>query len=156
MKAATIHQIKNELSNLDPEELLSICIRLSKYKKENKELLSYLLFDAGNEEQFIVDSKREIDELFREINTSNLYYAKKGIRKILRIVNKHIKYSGKKTTELELLIYFCNRLSQSNIMSTRSVQLTTLYERQKEKIDKALKGLDPDLQYDYQKEIVGL
>ncbi len=49
MKAATVKQIKDELKHHSQEELIDLCLHLSKFKKENKELLSYLLYDANNE-----------------------------------------------------------------------------------------------------------
>ena len=36
MKAATVTQLKKELKHKDEDELLNICLRLSKFKKENK------------------------------------------------------------------------------------------------------------------------
>src|SRR4051812_46346301 len=110
MKAASIHEVKKELSELSPAKVKELCLRLAKYKKENKELLTYLLFEAHNERDYIENLKKEIDSLFEEINTDNLYYAKKGIRKTLRITNKFIRYSGIKETEVEVLIYFCTKI----------------------------------------------
>jgi len=49
MKAATIHEIKQELATIKPAALADLCLRLAKFKKENKELLTYLLFEAHNE-----------------------------------------------------------------------------------------------------------
>ena len=40
MKAATIHEIKQELVTLKPAALSELCLRLAKFKKENKELLT--------------------------------------------------------------------------------------------------------------------
>ena len=77
MKAASISVIKKELKNLPPEELQVIVARLAKYKKENKELLSYLLFEAENEQAFIQSVKAEIDEQFSNLNYSSFYLAKK-------------------------------------------------------------------------------
>jgi hypothetical protein len=45
MKASSISQIKKELQYVSKEELIEIVLRIGKYKIENKELLSYLLFD---------------------------------------------------------------------------------------------------------------
>ena len=41
MKPATVHQLKRELQTRTPDELLQLCLRLAKFKKENKELLTY-------------------------------------------------------------------------------------------------------------------
>lgn len=48
MKAASAQEIKAALKQLEAKELLDICLRLSRYKKENKELLTFLLFEADN------------------------------------------------------------------------------------------------------------
>jgi hypothetical protein len=77
MKAASISDIKQELTNIEPAKLLELCLRLAKYKKDNKELLNYLLFEANDEQAYISNVKKEIEESFVEINQSNLYFAKK-------------------------------------------------------------------------------
>jgi hypothetical protein len=100
MKAATVSQLKKELNFRSREELLELCLRLSKFKKENKELLTYLLFESGDEVAYIENVKQEVDELFEDINTKAWFYIKKSIRKILRIVKKYIRYSGKKILKL--------------------------------------------------------
>ena len=123
MKAATTSTLKKELSTLPPEEVLKICMQLVKYKKENKELLHYLLFEAYDEQGYIDSIKKEIDGQFREINTNHLYFAKKSIRKILKITNKYIRYSGKKRTEVDLLIYFCTKLKKSSISIRSSAEI---------------------------------
>ena len=84
MKTATIKELKDELGHYSREELLNYCLRMAKFKKENKELLTYLLFEASNEAHYIEGLKELIDERFSEINTSNYYYIKKSIRKILQ------------------------------------------------------------------------
>ena len=49
MKAASISELQKELALLEPKNTAALCLRLAKYKKENKEFLSYLLFDSINE-----------------------------------------------------------------------------------------------------------
>jgi hypothetical protein len=153
MKAASVSALKNELSTLPHEEVLKICMQIVKYKKENKELLHYLLFEAYDEQGYIKDIKDEIDRQFSEINTSHLYFAKKSIRKILKITNKYIRYSGHKRTEIDLLIYFCLKLKNSGISIRSSASLHNLYLGQVQKIKKAVATLHEDLQFDYQDEI---
>jgi hypothetical protein len=153
MKAASLKEIRFELSNLPPKQLQELCLRLAKYRKENKELLSYLLFEAYDEEQYIREVKSLIDELFLDINKSNAYFAKKSIRKILRITNKHIKFSGLKQTEVELLIHFCKSLKMSGLALVENTALGNMYTRLLKRIDKSLSFLHEDLQYDYSQEI---
>ena len=40
MKASTISTLKRELSTLPTVDVINVCMKLAKYKKENKELLS--------------------------------------------------------------------------------------------------------------------
>lgn len=106
MKPASISQLKQEMKNRSSNELLEICLRLARFKKENKELLTYLLFEVQDEQTYVESIKKEIDRQFQEINKSNIYFAKKSIRKIVRTTNKFIRYSSRKQTEVELLMHF--------------------------------------------------
>lgn len=153
MKAASVNELKEELKQLPADRLVDICLRLAKYKKENKELLNYLLFESHNEQEYINAVKTEISSGFTEVNSSNLYFAKKTIRKILRIANKHIRYTGSKHAEAELLIFFCARLKQSGIPFQKSTALNNLYQSQLKKAGKAIDTMHEDLQYDYRKEL---
>jgi len=156
MKASTISTLKKELAALPGSDVIAICMRLIKYKKENKELLSYLLFDANNELEYIRNIKEEIDQQFSEINHSQLYFAKKSIRKILKTTNKYIRYSGHKQTEVELLIHFCSKFKKSGIPIKSSNSLSNLYLNQVRKIHTAISALHEDLQHDYHEEIAKL
>ena len=153
MKAATVKELKTELSTRSEKELVEICLHLSKFKKENKELLSYLLYDADNESGYIKDIKNEVDIQFDEINTSSYFFIKKSIRKILRNIKKYIRYSKNKETEVELLMFFCHKLKNFTPTYTNNVVLTNTYNRQLEMIEKAISTLDEDLQYDYGVEL---
>ncbi len=153
MKAASISDIKQELNNIEPAKLLELCLRLAKYKKDNKELLNYLLFEAHDEQAYISNVKTEIVEAFKEINQSNLYFAKKSLRKILRNTAKHIRYTASKQAEVELLLYFCETLKHSAIPIKNSAVLNNLYQFQLKKIAKLIATLHEDLQYDYLKQL---
>ncbi|MFZ4521847.1 MAG: hypothetical protein ACOYNC_09085 [Bacteroidales bacterium] len=153
LKTPSLNELKRELINLPPAELVKICLQLAKHKKENKELMGYLLFDSNYEPEYIEKVKLEIDQLFAEINKNTLYFVKKSVRKILRTVNKHIRYSGLKQTEVELRIYFCIQFRQCGIPLSSSTALTNIFEGQLLKIQKALSGLHEDLQHDYGEEI---
>ena len=153
MKAATLAEIKRELSTLAAERLLEICMRLGKYKKENKELLTYLLFESSDEHGYIDAVKAEIDEQFINLPQGNLYFVKKSLRKILRMANRQIKYSESKQTELELRIHFCTAIKNSSIRMEKSPVLHNLYQQQLKKITAALTKLPEDLQYDYKQAV---
>jgi hypothetical protein len=153
LKTASLNELKAELTSLKPDEVKALCMRLAKYKKENKELLTYLLFEAGDEAGYIESIKKEIDTQLEGMNKNNLYYVKKSLRKTLRILNKFIKYSGSKQTEVELLIYFCFKLKKSGLPLFTSIILSNLYHRQIQRIEKALSALHEDLQYDYKEDL---
>lgn len=149
MKIESIVTIKKELKHLPKEELLELCIRLGKFKKENKAMLTYLLFQADDENGYIESVKSTIDELFEDINTTSYFFMKKTIRKILRQTKVFIRYSSNKTTEVELLLHFCERLASLKPSIFNNTTLTNLYERQIVSIQKKISALHEDLQYDY-------
>lgn len=153
MKAATLNEIKKELSTLESENLQEFCLRLGKYKKENKELLTYLLFEASDEPAYVQNVKDEIDEQFKTVSKDNLYFVKKNLRKILRMANRQIRYSGNKQSEVEIRVHFCSVLKNSGIRFEKSPVVVNLYQQQLKKINAALGMLNEDLQFDYQSSI---
>jgi hypothetical protein len=153
MITASLNEIKKEINTLDPETIAGLCMRLAKYKKENKELLNYLLFEADNEQAYIASVKEEIDELFKDVPAPNLYLTKKILRKILRFVNKQIKYSGVNQTEIDLRVYFCTKTKEAHVPLTEGTVLFNLYMQQLNKINTVVAKLPEDLQADYQREI---
>ncbi len=153
MKAASLKDIKTELKHHSAEELLDLCIHLVKSKKENKELLTYLLFESTDEEAYIQSIKNKMDADFEAINTKTFFYIKKSVRKILKEIKKFIRYSQNKETEVELLIYFCRKLKDFKPSISRNTALTNLYNRQLDYIRKKINTLHEDLQYDYNLEL---
>lgn len=156
MKTASIQELKQELQSVSHSRLLELTLRLARFKKENKELLTYLLFESHDEEAYISSVKTLMDEGFDELPKANAYLSKKSLRKTLRITNKYIKYAGSKQVEVALLIYFCQRMKETIPNIPRSTVLHNLYLAQIKKINTALKGLHEDLQYDYVKDLDGL
>ena len=153
MKAVSVVTIRKELKHKSKQELAELCLRLSRFKKENKELLTYLLFEADSEEGYIETVKAEIDEQFEIMNTNSYFYIKKSVRKILRNTKKYIRYSLNKETEVELLLYFCKKLKTMSPSISRNTTLTNLYDRNIEAITKKILNLHEDLQYDYNMQL---
>ena len=153
MKAVTVSVLKKELKDHTQEELVEICLRLAKFKKENKELLTYVLFDSNDEDEYIHEIKKEIDLEFSKLNSDSLYYIKKGIRKILRLLKKYIRYSKNKETEAYVLLYFCKKIKQLKPAYKKSLQIINIYERQLTMAKKAISSLHEDLQYDFNIEL---
>gem|GEM_PF-189460 len=153
MKAATLNEIKQELTNLPSTRVLELCLRLGRFKKENKELLTYLLFEAHNIPEFIENSIIEIETQFDSINTSSVYFVKKSLRKILRLINKYSRYSGLANVEIELLVYFCTKINELKSSFKTNPVIFNIYQFQLKKINKVLITMHEDLQYDYQKQL---
>jgi hypothetical protein len=156
MKAVTIKELKEELTNCTPKELRDLCLRLSRFKKENKELLTYLLFDSSDEAAYIEGVKKEVDEQFEMVNKKSHYLIKKSFRKILRSIRKYARYSQKKETEVELLVYFCKKLKKFTPSINKNSGLHNLYLKQTETIRKKITLLHEDLQFDYGSELDAL
>jgi hypothetical protein len=156
MKAVTVKELKLELDNRTPKEIRELCLRLSKFKKENKELLTYLLFESSDEVSYIARVKGEIDIQFEQINKKSYYFIKKGVRRVLTNTRKYIRYSQRKETEIDLLIYFCTKLKKLTPSVHKNTGLRNIYIRQVEAIREKLTSLHEDLQYDYGTEINAL
>ncbi|MGX5820912.1 hypothetical protein ACWKWU_22130 [Chitinophaga lutea] len=155
MKSSSISELKKELSTLPPAELVEIILRMAKFKKDSKELLHYLLFEAHHPDGYIETVKNDIDQEFEGIST-NPYHAKKTLRKILRITTKHIRFAGSKEAEAELLLHFCKKMRRCGLKVDQSVQLANLYAQQLKKIGKAIDALHEDLQYDLRRQLDAL
>lgn len=155
MKAASSKQIKDELKTRSKADLLTLCLRLARFKKENKELLTYLLFEAEDEQAYIDSVKDWMKEQFVSINTNRRthYHTKKGVRQVLKNVKKFIRYSGKKETEVILLIAFCQIYRDYIPQARKRLVFKNIYDRQVELLKKRVLLLHEDLQYDYGLEI---
>jgi len=153
MKPASVNEIKQRLKEIEKKELVEICQRLARFKKENKELLTYLLFEEDDLQGYIQNVKQEIDEGFLQVNLSNVYFAKKTIRKVLRIGNKHIRYTGSKTAEVEILLHYLTSFKGLNLHWQKSTALVNIYKAQLKKIEAAIASMHQDLQYDYRREL---
>ncbi len=154
MKVSSISELKKELQELPQKQLVELCLSLAKYKKDNKEFLDYLLFQAHDKSSFITAVKGEIDEHFDELKSqANLYYVKKSLRKLLRIITKYCKYVGDKAAATDLHIYFCFKLKQSGIPYHKNQLLVNMYEQQLKKINTLISSLHEDLQQDYLNEL---
>lgn len=153
MTTASLAEIKKALRTLDEDKVQELCMKLAKHKKENKELLNYLLFDADDEPSYITSVKSELEELFLAVNSITVYFQKKTLRKILRFANKQIKYSGNKQTELEIRIFFCKKMKEARIPIRSSTVLYNLYVGQLKKIESTFTKLPEDLRTDYERDL---
>ena len=147
-----VAEIKKELQHLDNTQLIELCLRLVRYKKENKELTGYLLFDADNERAFIDSLIAEVGFMFSQLPHNNDQLAK-SLRKILRVINKYVKFMASKEAEIELLINFCrNYIQYVDKRASSYKPLRLILTRQLDKINKAIAKLHEDLQFDYSQD----
>ncbi|MDB5136653.1 MAG: hypothetical protein JWP37_3256 [Mucilaginibacter sp.] len=152
IKIYGVQDIKKELQHLDNSQLMELCLRLVRHKKENKELTAYLLFDADNEQAFIESLVAENGFMFSQLPHNN-YQLAKSLRKILRFLNKYIKFTASKQAEIELLINFCrNYIQYVDKRASTYKPLRLLLTRQLEKIQKTIAKLHEDLQFDYSQD----
>ena len=156
MKAASAKDIKEALQNLPESELLALCLRLSRFKKENKELLTYLLFEAADEESYVQELKSFIELEFEALPEKSAYLAKKSIRRIIRSVNRYLKYTDVKTTSVEVMISLCRQLRRLAKIYRESVAIQKIYSSHLKKVETIISTLHEDLQFDYKKELEDL
>lgn len=146
-----LQDIKKEIQHLSGLQAADLCLRLARYKKENKELLAYLLFEASNEAAFIEQVKAEVGFMFSQL-PSQSYLATKSIRKILRLISKYTKFIASKPAEIELLLSFCSNYLQYTQKLTSYKPIRVILVRTLEKIRTLIAKLHEDLQFDYTQE----
>ena len=146
-----LQDIKKEIQHLRPEQITELCLRLARYKKENKELVAYLLFEADNETAFIEKVKGEAGFMFSQLPVQS-YNAAKGMRKILRLLSKYTKFMGSKEAEIDLLMNFCNNYINYTDRKVSYKALRLILIRQIIKTKGLIAKLHEDLQFDYSQD----
>ena len=152
MEAASLAEIKKVLMRMEHGELLDACLRLARFKKDNKELLTYLLFLSEDEQGFASYLCGLIDEQFAE--TPNAH--KKTLRKMIRWMNKCLRFSGNKETEYQVRMHFCRSLRESKTPFRKHRVMWNMFTGQIKKIRKSIEKFHDDLKNDYEREIVKL
>lgn len=153
MHSATIDTIKTELKQLPPKQVLELLLRLARFKKENKELLTYILFESANEDEYVAQVKNEITEEMGEIDGLPGYQFKKQFRKIQRKINKPIKYMGNKSSTAELYLHMVRMISEKKKTSYLAPFLEKSVQQYISKIEKILPGIEDDLAADLRKQL---
>lgn len=143
-----LQDIKKEIQHLSAQQVAELCLRLARHKKENKELLAYLLFDAHDNAAFIEKIKGEVGFMFSQLPVQS-YMAAKYLRKILRLIGKYVKFMADKEAEITLLINFCEGYLQYADKRTSYKPLRLILSKQIEKIKASIQKLHPDVQADH-------
>ncbi len=152
MKAASIAELKKGLVKLEQGELLDACLRLARFKKDNKELLTYLLFMSHDEQGYVDYLCHEIDEQFS--TTPNAH--KKTLRKMIRWMDKCLRFTGNKDSEYQVRLHFCQALNQSQTPYERQRVTLNMYNSQIRKIRKAIEKFDEEVKREIEFEVRGL
>lgn len=148
ISAYGLQDIKKELQHLNSLQLTDLVLRLVRHKKENKELLAYMLFLSHDEQAFIEQTKYETGLMFY-IMPSQAYQAAKVLRKILRFIGKNAKFAASKTVEIALLMGFCRNYMDFVDKKSNYKPLRQILVKQLEKIRKLIGQLHEDLQFDF-------
>ncbi len=140
--------LKKELQQLSNPEIITLCLRLARFKKENKELITYLLFKADNPDAFVREYKEEMDGQFKQIGNKG-YFAVKTLRKIASQMNNQIRYAGLEVVKTELLLHFCSNYIHFVDLYTNYKPLRNVFYRYAEKAKASIEKLHEDLRHDY-------
>ena len=151
MEKEKIHLLKKELQQRSAKELVEVCLSIAKLKTENKEMLTYLLFDSEDPLEYAQRVKKEIENHFAELNP-HYYYTTKSLRKTLRLINKYSRFTKFKQGEAELLLHFSQLFLHSIDKGTKHIPLLGLQHRSLQKAYSIIQKLHEDLQYDYSVE----
>lgn len=149
MKAYSLKLIKDEVQHLSQPELVKLCLLLAKSKKENKEYLSYLLFEAGDEQLYVESLKESLSEMFEEVNVKSVYITKKNLRRIIRSANRFLKYTNIKESHVQIYIFMLQEILGLKLNLSKSLSLQKIYNSLKNKLSNLIEELHEDLQYDY-------
>ncbi len=150
MNAPSISELKKDLTKKPADDLINYCIRLAKFKKENKDLLAYLLYEMGDEELYKASVKQDIDDMLDEIETGrNVYFIKKGLRKVLRRVNIKIRFTEIMQSKIDIQLYFYLQAGRRFPPSGKVLPLHNFYILGIKRIRAAVAKLEEDLQADY-------
>ena len=150
-----LSDLKKELLELNKLELIQLCLRVAKLKRENKELLAYLIFDADDPLFYAQKLKPEIKEVFEQ-PFQHAYYLTKSIRKVMRLITKYYRFTSNKQGETDLLIYLVEEFHQSWRYEYRYQALGKVIFRCLEKAQTNLKKIDEDFRADFEQPLAEL
>ena len=151
MRTPALKEIKQELESLPASRAMELFLHVIKSRKENKELVSYLLFESHNQAGYIESIKEEINEAFTVLPAATKYLTKKALRKILQSLSKFARHMRSKQAEVDILVHFCRKLKASDIRLRKSPVLGNIYLQQIKKINGLVELLHEDLRHDYKK-----
>lgn len=152
MQTYSLLEQKKELQNLMPAELIDLCLRLARFKKENKELLEYLLFHQSNPMPYVELIKKEIENGFGALTGAN-YTDSKKLRKMTKLLNKQAKYVQNSDIEVDLYLCFCTHFCHAICATSSAKVVQNFFLKAVLKIEKLSHKLHEDLAFDVQQEL---
>lgn len=150
MQIPCLAQLKKELKYLQEQELIDLITDLSKFSRDNKSYLFFKLSEKDNPGLYLEMVQEELEMDFQTARGDHSYYAKKSAQKLRRKMNKLLKLSKVKTDQIEVLLFFCEKLREYGFMRHRNQVLDNIYQMQLGKAVKLISGLHEDLQFDYE------
>src|SRR5690606_36083693 len=131
------------------KELITLIADLSKFNTDNKLFLYFQLYGREQPDLFTEVVQEELVRQFQTGNTQNSYYAKKSAQGIRRKLNKYLKFTKDKATQVDLIAFFCEMLVEYGYLRHRHPVIENLYLMQVGKVERLLGQMHEDLQYDY-------
>ena len=153
MKIASLAEIKKELQHLSQKELITLIADLSKFSMDNKLFLYFKLYGREQPGLFAEMVQEELINDFRNGNQRNAHYAKKSAQAIRRKLNKYLKFTKDKPTQIELISFFCEMLYEYGYLMYRHPVIENLYLLQVGKVERLLGQMHEDLQFDYRDKV---
>lgn len=156
MQIPSLAKLKKELSYLNEKELIELVADLSKFSRDNKSYLFFKLHEKSDPGLYLQMVQEELEHDFQLARSDHSYYAKKAAQKLRRKMNKLLKLSKVKTDQIEVLLFFCEKLREYGFLRHRNPVLDSIYQMQLGKAVKLIAGLHEDLQFDYEGRIEDL
>ncbi len=149
MQTESISSLKKALLQMNSDQLVDACLRLARFKKDNKGLLTYLLFLSRDEAGYIDSLCGHIDEQFALTPKAH----RKTVRKIIRWMDKCLRFSGIKETEVQVRLHFCQALVSSKTPYQTSRVINNMLTGQIKKTRKAMEKFHKDVRLEYEQQI---
>lgn len=153
MKIASLAEIKKELQHLSPKELIEVITDLSKFSTDNKLFLYFKLYGREQPDLFAEMVQEELINDFRNGNQRNAHYAKKSAQAVRRKLNKYLKFTKDKPTQIDLISFFCEMLYEYGYLMYRHPVIENLYLLQVGKVERLIGQMHEDLQFDYRDKV---
>lgn len=153
MKIASLAEIKKDLKYLSDKELIEIIADLSKFSTDNKTFLYFRIFGKDDPALFKEMVQEELFQEFLKANRGNFHQAKKSAQMIRRKLNKFLKFTRDKSTKVDLITFFCRKLSEFGFLDYRHPVIENLFYMQLRKMETLIREMHEDLQYDYQDKV---